>query len=484
MNNLMNNFENWSPFHNRLRTMGFLLAPILFAIILSYPIGELAFEAKLVLGLAVWMAIWWGTEAIPFYVTASIPMFVFPLLNVADIDKVISAYGDKLVFLLMGGFLVAKTIEKVNLHKRFALNTLKVVGTKPKNIILGFIIVTGSLSAWITNTATTLLILPIAVAVISQVDIAQKKQFGVCLVLSVAYAASLGGMSTLIGTAPNALFASLSESLADVEVIFFDWMLVGVPLSAVSLFVLWIYMTASTKLDNSKPVLKSKNIITVELKNLGNWSRNEKIVLIIFAATAIAWVTRGLFWKDLAPFVGDHVIVLVAVAALMILPFGQKRQRLLDLRTASKIPWGVLILIGGGLALASGFTATGLDAWIADKLLFIGDLDFFLIVLIIVTITMLTSELMSNTAVAALLLPIMAVLGTATELDPILYMAPVAFATSYGFMMPVGTPPNAIAIGSGHVSIKQMVRYGLPFDLICIPIVTVMMVFLLPFVWG
>ena len=154
------------------------------------------------------------------------------------------------------------------------------------------------------------------------------------------------------------------------------------------------------------------------------------------------------------------------------------------MRTASKIPWGVLILIGGGLALASGFTATGLDAWIADKLLFIGDLDFFLIVLIIVTITMLTSELMSNTAVAALLLPIMAVLGTATELDPILYMAPVAFATSYGFMMPVGTPPNAIAIGSGHVSIKQMVRYGLPFDLICIPIVTVMMVFLLPFVWG
>ena len=480
----MNNLNKWISFRSRLRFSGLVISPILFMIILSSPIDDLTFEAKLVLGLAVWMAIWWGTEAIPFYITASIPLFVFPLLNVADIDKVISAYGDKLVFLLMGGFLVAKAIEKVNLHKRFALNTLKIVGTKPKNIILGFIIVTGCLSAWITNTATTLLILPIAVAVISQVDVAQKKQFAICLVLSVAYAASLGGMSTLIGTAPNALFASLSESLVDVEVIFFDWMLVGVPLSAVSLFVLWLYMTTSAKLDNHKPVMKSRNVITEELKKLGNWSRNEKIVLIIFAATAIAWVTRGLFWKDLAPFVGDHVIVLVAVAALMILPSGKNRERLLDFKTASKIPWGVLVLIGGGLALASGFTATGLDTWIADKLLFIGDLDFFLIVLIIVTITMLTSELMSNTAVAALLLPIMAVLGSATELDPILFMAPVAFATSYGFMMPVGTPPNAIAIGSGHVSIKQMVRYGLPFDLICIPIITVMMVLLLPMVWG
>ena len=480
----MNNLNKWISFRSRLRFSGLVISPILFMMILSSPIDDLTFEAKLVLGLAVWMAIWWGTEAIPFYITASIPLFVFPLLNVSDIDKVISAYGDKLVFLLMGGFLVAKAIEKVNLHKRFALNTLKIVGTKPKNIILGFIIVTGCLSAWITNTATTLLILPIAVAVISQVDVAQKKQFAVCLVLSVAYAASLGGMSTLIGTAPNALFASLSESLVDVEVIFFDWMLVGVPLSAVSLFVLWLYMTTSAKLDNRKPVMKSRNVITEELKKLGNWSGNEKIVLIIFAATAIAWVTRGLFWKDLAPFVGDHVIVLVAVAALMILPSGKNRERLLDFKTASKIPWGVLVLIGGGLALASGFTATGLDTWIADKLLFIGDLDFFLIVLIIVTITMLTSELMSNTAVAALLLPIMAVLGSATELDPILFMAPVAFATSYGFMMPVGTPPNAIAIGSGHVSIKQMVRYGLPFDLICIPIITVMMVLLLPMVWG
>ena len=479
----MNNLDKWIPLHNRLRITGFVLSPILFTIIISYPVEGLAFEAKIVFGLAVWMAVWWATEAIPFYVTASIPFFIFPLLNIADIDKVISAYGDKLVFLLMGGFLVAKTIEKVNLHKRFALNTLKIVGTKPKNIILGFIIVTGSMSAWITNTATTLLILPIAIAVISQVNVEHKNRFATCLILCVAYAASLGGMATLIGTAPNALFVSLTDSLVGAEIIFFDWMLVGIPISIVSLLILWIYMTTSARLDNRKPILKSKNVITEELRKLGNWSRNEKIVLIVFAATAIAWITRGLFWKDLAPFVGDHVIVLVSVAALLVLPSGQKKQRLLDLRTASRIPWGVLLLIGGGLALASGFTATGLDMWIADKLLFLGDLDYILIVLVIVTITMLTSEMMSNTAVAALLLPIMAVLGTTTELDPILLMAPVAFATSYGFMMPVGTPPNAIAIGSGHVSIKQMVRYGLPFDLICIPIVTLMMVFLLPLVW-
>ena len=370
----MNNFrfyfcKSLCPSLSKLRITGFVLSPILFSIIILYPIDGLAFEAKLVLGLSVWMAIWWATEAIPFYVTASIPLFVFPLFNVADIDKVISAYGDKLVFLLMGGFLLAKTIEKVNLHKRFAFNTLKIVGTKPKNIVLGFIIVTGCMSAWITNTATTLLILPIAV--ISQVDVTQKKRFAICLILSVAYAASLGGLSTMIGTAPNALFASLGDSLAGVEIIFFDWMLVGVPISIVSLLALWIYMTTSARLDNKKPILQDKNIITEELRNLGNWSRNEKIVLIIFAATAIAWITRGLFWKDLIPFVGDHVIVLVSVAALLILPSGLKKQRLFDLKTARKIPWGVLVLIGGGLALASGFIATGLDMWIADKMLFL-----------------------------------------------------------------------------------------------------------------
>lgn len=479
----MINLDKWIPLHSKLRIMGFILAPILFTLIVSYPIDGLTFEAKIVLGLAVWMAIWWATEAIPFYVTASIPFFILPLLGIAGIDKIISAYGDKLVFLLMGGFLLAKAIEKVNLHKRFALNTLKIVGTKPKNIIFGFIIVTGCMSAWITNTATTLLILPIAIAVISQVEIGQKNRFATCLILCVAYSASLGGMATLIGTLPNAVFASLSDSLLGTEIIFFDWMLVGVPVSLVSLLVLWVYMTTSTKLDNSKPILKSKNIITDQLRNLGNWSKNEKIVLVIFAATAIAWITRGLLWKDLAPFIGDHIIVLIAVAALLVLPSGEKKQRLLDLRTASTIPWGVLLLIGGGLALASGFTATGLDLWIADKLLFLGEMDYILIVLVIVTITMLTSEMMSNTAVATLLLPIMAVLGNATEIDPILLMAPVAFATSYGFMMPVGTPPNAIAIGSGYVSIKQMVRYGLPFDLICIPLVTILMVLLLPVVW-
>ncbi len=340
------------------------------------------------------------------------------------------------------------------------------------------------MSAWITNTATVLLILPIAIAVVSQVgDSSKKGKFATCLILCVAYSASLGGLATLIGTPPNAIFGSLSESIGGVSISFFDWMLIGVPISVVSLFVLWIYMTTATRLDN-KPILKNKDVVIQELKNLGNWTRNEKIVLVIFVATAIAWVTRGLLWKDLAPFVGDHVIAIVAVVVLLMLPSGKKRQRLLDVKTASKIPWGVLLLIGGGLALAGGFTATGLDMWIADKMMFLDGMDYIVIILVIVTITIFASELMSNTAVAALLLPIMAVLGTTTDIDPILLMAPVAFATSYGFMMPVGTPPNAIAIGSGHVSPKQMARFGLPFDLICIPLVTVMMVFLLPLVWA
>ncbi|MFQ5970590.1 MAG: SLC13 family permease, partial [Nitrososphaerales archaeon] len=472
---MSSDYEKWIPLQSRIRTIGFASGPIGFVLVLLYPIDGLSFEAKIVLGAGIWMAIWWVTETIPYYATALIPIILFPLLGAVSIDKVWLGYADKLVFLLLGGFLIAKAIEKANLHKRFALNTLKIVGTKPKNIVLGFIIVTGALSAWITNTATTLLILPIAVAVVSQMrDSPGKEKFGTCLLLSVAYAASLGGLSTLIGTAPNALFASLADSLAGAEITFSQWMLVGVPVSIVSLFVLWLYMVNFAKLD-TKPISESKAVVVTELKKLGKMARNEKLVAATFAATALAWITRGLIWKDYAPLVDDYTIALIAALALFLLPGGLNKGRLLDLRTASKIPWGVLILIGGGLALASGFTLTGLDLWIAGQLSFVGGMEYLLIVLVIVTITIFTSELMSNTAVAALLIPIMASLAITTEVDPLLFMAPVAFATSYGFIMPVGTPPNAIVVGSGYVSPKKMAKFGLPFDLICIPLVTVMM---------
>ncbi|MGD2107598.1 MAG: SLC13 family permease [Nitrosopumilaceae archaeon] len=468
---------------NQARKIGFVLGPILFGLVIISPIEGLDILPKLVLGIALWMASWWITEAIPLYGTSLIPLVLFPILGIENVENVFLSYVDKIVLLFFGGFLLAKAIELSNLHKRFALNILKTFGTKPKHLVGAFIIVTASLSAWLTNTATTLLILPIAIAVIAHVqDSDEKSRFGTCLMLCVVYSASLGGLATLIGTPPNALFASMSESLAGIEVSFVQWMIIGVPVSAISLLVLWFFMVKFAKLGNL-PIAGTREIIVNELSKLGKMMRDEKIVSIIFALTAIAWISRGLLWKEYFPFIEDYTIVLIAAIALLVIPSSSKHRRLLDLKSTKKIPWGVLVLIGGGLALAGGFSASGLDMWIADQLSFVGGMSFVLIILVVVAVTIFSGELMSNTAGAALLMPVMASLATTIEVSPILLIAPVAIATSYGFIMPVGTPPNAIVIGSGHVTPKNMAKFGLPFNLISILLLTVLMTTLLPLIW-
>ncbi len=469
---------------NRLRFVGLVLGPTLFVIAILSPIEALSIDAKIVLGIALWMAVWWVTEAVPIYATSLIPLILFPILNVVNLEKVVSFYADKIVLLFLGGFLLAKAIEKSRLHKRFALNILKTFGTRPKHIVGAFIIITATLSAWMTNTATTLIILPIAIAVIAQVrDSSERNRFGTCLILCVAYSASIGGLATLIGTPPNALFASLSESLVGIDVSFGQWMLLGVPVSAISLVVLWFYMVNFAKLGNN-PISGTKDVIIQELSKLGKMVKDEKIVAAVFAATAIAWVTRGLVWKEYFPFIEDYTIALLSALFLLILPSRNSTGRLLDLRSAKKIPWGVLALIGGGLALAGGFVATGLDSWIAEQLLFVEGMDYFLIILVVVMVTIFSGELMSNTAGAALLLPIMATLSVSLDINPIFLMAPVAIATSYGFIMPVGTPPNAIVFGSGYVTARKMAKFGFPLNLISITVLTILMTTLVPLVWG
>lgn len=466
------------------RIGGIIIGPTLFVIVIFFPL-ELDLLQKFVLGIALWMASWWITEAIPLYATSLIPLMLFPILGVESVDKVFMSYMDKIVLLFLGGFLLAKAIEKSRLHSRFALDLLRTFGTRPKYIVGAFILITASLSAWMTNTAATLLMLPIAVAIINQIkDSNEKSKFGTCLLLCVAYSASIGGLATLIGTPPNALFASLSETLSGIEVSFGQWMIIGVPVSAVSLVVLWYYMVSFAKLNNI-PIIGTKEIVIQELSKLGKMTRDEKIVAIVFGFTAIAWITRGLVWKDLFPFIEDYTIVIIAVIILLVVPSSNNtRGHLLDIKSAKKIPWGILVLIGGGLALAGGFSASGLDLNIAEQLSFVGGMEYFLIILIVVGITIFSGELMSNTAGAALLLPIMASLATNLDINPILLMAPVAIATSYGFIMPVATPPNAIVIGSGYVTAKKMAKFGIPLNIISIVLVSILMVTLVPLVWG
>jgi sodium-dependent dicarboxylate transporter 2/3/5 len=504
---------------NRASSIGLILGPVLFiSVVFFLPIDDLSFEGRIVLGITLWMTSWWITEAIPIYVTALLPLVLFPSLEITNLGDTASAYADRIVFLFLGGFILAKAIEKTELHKRFALNILKAFGTNPKNIVAAFIIVTGFLSAWISNTATAMLMVPIASAVILQVDNpAHRKQFGLCLMLSIAYSASLGGLATLIGTPPNAIFASLSSSLHDVDVNFADWMLIGMPISAASLFVTWLYMVNVGVKINSKTIslIKEKGMISRQLHKLGKMSADEKVAAAVFSATALMWITRGLLWKDFLPMIDDTTIVLIAAISLFLLPSishrrnflasqstklpslkepsspsseklsnqSQKTERLLDWNTAVKIPWGVLLLIGGGLALADAFQTTGLDKWIANSLSFVKGLNYILIIMVLVAITIFASEIMSNTAAAAVFIPISASLAISLSIDPILLMAPIAIATSYGFIMPVGTPPNAIVFATGHVTAAKMARIGFPLDIIGILIVTIMSTLLVPLVF-
>lgn len=502
----------------QFKTIGLVIGPLLFVFVVNYPLEGLSFEAKIVIGTTIWMISWWVSEAIPIYVTALVPLVIFPVFNVIPIDEITLKYSDKIIFLFLGGLLLAKAVEKSGLHKRFALNILHKFGTNPRNIIAAFIIITGFISAWMSNTASAMLMIPIAAAVASQVHDEQKRsRFAVCLMLSVAYAASLGGMATLIGTPPNAVFASLSKSLQDVDVSFSQWMVVGMPISAVSLFVLWVYMVNFGAKIDASPLTEERHLIKRKLVELGGMTRNEKMVAIVFTATAAAWVTRGLLWKDFIPLVDDSMIAIMAAIALFIIPSvkgkkqsasklgvemhdnddldsdssdrlsnpsHEKSYAILDWKTAVTIPWGVLLLIGGGLALASGFTATGLDEHIAKNLTFLQGANYIVIILIIVAITIFAGEMISNTATAALIIPVVATLASSLSINPMLLMVPVAVATSYGFMMPVGTPPNALAFATGHVTVPKMARAGIFMDLIGIAVVTVLTILLVPLVWG
>ena len=497
---------------DKFRSIGLVVGPVLFILFVSIPFEGLSFEAKVVIGTTIWMICWWVSEALPVYVTALVPLVIFPVFSVIPLGETAAKYADRIIFLFLGGFMVAKAIEKSGLHKRFALTILSHFGNNPRNIVAAFIIITGFISAWMSNTATAMLMIPIAAAVVAQVHDEQKRsRFAVCLMLSVAYAASLGGMATLIGTPPNAIFASLANSIQDVEVSFTQWMLIGMPISAVSLFILWIYMVNVGARIDPAPLTEERHLITKKLLELGRMTRDEKAVAAVFAATAIAWVTRGLLWGNHLPSVDDSLIAITAAIALFIIPSFKRKQHaisnrdklaadsgelatdpngqdnshaIMDWKTAATIPWGVLLLIGGGLALAAGFSVTGLDGLIANNLVFLKEINYLLIILLIVTVTILAGEFMSNTAAAALIIPVAASLAPTLSINPMFLMVPVAVATSFGFMMPVGTPPNAIAFATGHVTVSKMVRAGSVMNLIGIVIVTSMTAVLAPLIWG
>ncbi len=441
------------------------------------------------------MAVWWVTEAVPIPATSLVPLVLFPVLGVAPVKVVSVAYADRFILLLMGGFMVALGLERWNLHRRIALSVILRVGTQPHRLVLGFMIAGAALSMWISNTATTLMMLPIALAVLQRMeerspDDPRMRTMGIGLLLGIAYACNVGGLGTPIGTPPNLIFiGQLSQAFPDVEVpSFLDWCLMALPIVAVMLLAIWWLLTRGVNRIDPDLDVGEKGAIRDELRAMGSLTRPERRVMFVFAATALLWVLRrkitvGDFtfpgWAGplgLTGRVDDSTVAIGAAILMFVIPAGSKTDdpdaRLLDWETAVKIPWGLLLLFGGGLALAVGFQITGLSEWVGHRMGGLATMPgWAMIGLTCLVVTFLT-EVTSNTATTTILMPVLASVCTEYGISPTKLMLPAALSASCAFMLPVATAPNAIVFGTGRVRMADMVRCGVLINLIGVVVIT------------
>lgn len=442
-----------------------------------------------VLGVTLWMALWWVTEVVPIAVTALLPIVLFPVTGALDINTTTAAYGDKYVFLYMGGFFLAVAIEKWNLHRRIALSIIKFIGTNVKYIILGFMAATAFLSMWISNTATAVMMLPIGTAIITQLKDNpntvenENTVFGKALMLSIAYSASIGGIATLIGTPPNLVFAGIVQEIYGIEISFLKWAMLGFPVSFFLLLICWKYLTSYAFTFKQKEFPGGKAEISSQLEALGKMGKPERTVLIVFALTAFCWITRSFLLTPILPFLDDTGIAITAGIILFVLPAGQKGIRILHWEEAVKIPWGIILLFGGGMALAKAFGVSGLAIWIGEQLINLENLPLFLLILILIAAVNFLTEVTSNLATTAMLLPILAPMALAMNIHPYLLLVAATLAASCAFMLPVATPPNAVVFGSGHLHIPDMMRAGIWMNLFSILLISLIIYFLLPVLW-
>ncbi|MCB9293391.1 MAG: DASS family sodium-coupled anion symporter [Lewinellaceae bacterium] len=473
------------------KMIGLIAGLIVFLALLALPSpAGLSPEGKRAAGVALLMTVWWITEAIPIYATAFLPLALYPLLGILPAEETAANYGHNYVLMLLAGFFLAKAIELQYLHKRMALVVIKLLGTSRRTIILSFMIATAFLSMWIANVAVALLMLPIALAIISKEESEEGKAgaFGLAMMLAIAYSASVGGTATLIGTPPNMVFAGMMGKLFPdaPEISFFTWMKVGFPIVLIFLPLIWIYITRYFRISGS--FSGSEDIVEAELKDLGKMSIGEKRVLVIFLITALGWIFRRDFVFDQAVIpgwgtllgVGDYVhdsTVAVACAMLLfLLPDGKAPgQRLLDWKAAESVPWGVVMIVGGGYAIAESFKATGLAEWVGQELAFISQMPTLIVLLLVVALMIFLTEINSNTATANIFLPVLATMAVAGNANPLLLMIPATFACSFAFMLPSGTGTNTVIFASERVTIPQMARCGLWLNFISIILLTLLL---------
>ncbi len=470
--------------------MGLVLGPVMFIIILIFfhPEG-LTNPANAILATAVWIAIWWITEAINIAMTALLPIVLFPISGGLSLTETTASYGHKYVFLYVGGFILALAIEKWKLHRRIALTIIKVVGTNITNIILGFMIATAFLSMWISNTATAVMILPVGMAIVSHLKDNPRTienenlVFGKALMLSIAYSASIGGMATLIGTPPNLVLAGVVKQAYNIEISFSKWFMFGFPISVILLLICWIYLTRFAFKFEQKEFPGGSQEIKKQLKELGPISYEERTVFLVFMLTAFAWITRSFLLKKIIPEIDDTIIAVFFAILLFIIPAKGKNEKIMTWEDAVKLPWGIVLLFGGGMALALGFESSGLAVWIGSQMTSLGGLPLIVLLLILIASVNFLTEITSNLATTAMLLPVLVSLASAIGIHPYFLLVGATLAASCAFMLPVATPPNAVVFGSGYLKIEDMAKKGFWMNIISILILTSIVYYILPLLW-
>ena len=487
--------------------IGLVLGPALFTGSLLFLPFDIPSSANAALASTLWIAAWWVTEAIPIPATSLLPIVLFPITGVVSATGATAPYADPVVFLLLGGFLLALGIERWDLHRRIALTVVSLVGVRADRLLLGFMIATAFLSMWISNSATAMLMVPRGIAVIVSVGAVDEHDrkategdeeddllvgvrgepverpatgFGLALMLGIAYSASIGGVATLIGSPPNAVFAGVAESRLDVQISFLDWLVFAGPLSIVFLFVAWLLLVKLLRPEI--PIEQgAEDVIRTQREELGGISRGERRMLAVFTLVAAGWLLRPFVLQPLFPAITDTVVAIVGGVLLFVVPVDyEAREFLLDWSDATRLPWGVLLLLGAGFSLANAFRESGLDTVIAESFAGVAGAPLVVLVLVIAIVVVFLTEVTSNTATATVFMPIMISLGITLGESPLMLMATAALAASMAFMLPVATPPNAVVFGSGYVTIPQMSRIGLWLNLLGIIAIIVLTYLWLP----
>ena len=472
----------------KIKSAGFVAGIFTFFLILFFPIEIINPTAQKVIAVAAWMIIWWMTETVSISVTALIPLTVFPLLGIMDVKSVAANYSSPIVYLFFGGFVIALALEKVQLHRRIALSILKLTGTKADGVILGFMLSTALMSMWISNTASTVVMLPIALSVIGLLlddedgFTKNDQNFALSIMLGIAFAANIGGTATLVGTPPNSVMLGIMNSQFNTDIGFFQWMTMGVPFACLMLVICYVVLVKIVYPNHLGELKTSGEIIDSEIRKLGEMSKGEKVVLGIFTATAVSWMLRAQlnnFFPGLN--ITDTTISMMAALAMFTFPLEFKKGEFpLNWEDTSKLPWGILILFGGGLALAGGLKEAGLIALLGDFIASKEGWSILLISSVLIFIMLFMTELMSNVALVTILVPLVAAIAGGLGVPVLHLVIPVTLASSCAFMLPMATPPNAIVFASGHIKVYEMAKVGVVLNIISVLILIALFQLVIP----